>query len=159
LRAAMTSGVDLLRGLAGMMQIDFLGIPGVTDGLDNNFAGQAEGALESLKTHDLVAIHIEAPDEAGHGGNTEEKINAIEKIDKEVLGRLRSWRKDDLRMPDHPTPIKIRTHCPDPVPFLIYGNGNKPNGACRFTEAEAAKTGLSIDPGYTIMERLIRGLV
>ncbi len=157
LTAAMTTGVDLLRGLAQMIGMDILDIPGVSDGLDNNYAAQAAGALEALKEHDLVVIHVEAPDEAGHSGLVDEKVEAIERIDREVLSRIRSWRSNTLRvliMPDHPTPIDIRTHSPDPVPFLLWGEGFAANGAKRCTEAEAAKTGLSIDTGYNIMGRL-----
>ncbi len=159
-RAAMTSGVDLLRGLARMVGMDVLEIPGVTDGPDNDYAAQASGALEALKEHDLVVIHIEAPDEAAHSGSVSEKVEAIQRVDGEVVSRLRSRQPDGLRvliMPDHPTPIKTRTHSPDPVPFMLWGAGFSANGGGRFTEAEAAKTGLFIDPGYNIMGRLIEG--
>ena len=127
LNAAMTSGVDLLRGLAKMAGMEILDIKGVTDGPDNDNAAQADGALEALKKNDLVVIHIEAPDEAGHGGHIDEKIEAIENIDKEVVGRLREYRGDlrVLVMPDHPTPITVRTHIADPVPFLLWGKGIK----------------------------------
>jgi 2,3-bisphosphoglycerate-independent phosphoglycerate mutase len=157
LKAAMTSGVDLLRGLAKMASMDILNIEGVTDGLDNDNAGQAVGALEALNKHDLVVVHIEAPDEAGHGGHTEEKIAAIEKIDAEVVSRLLD-HDGDLRvliMPDHPTPLTARTHTADPVPFLLWGKGVEANGASRFTEKEAVKTGVFIEEGYKIMGRLI----
>jgi len=159
LKAALTSGVDLLRGLGQMVAMDILlDIPGVTDGLDNDHAAQVIGALKSLEGHDLVVIHIEAPDEAAHAGAIDDKVESIKRIDSEVLGRLRSWPGDNLRvlvMPDHPTPISLRTHSPDPVPFLLWGPGFTANGGRRFTEAEAAKTGLFIDPGYNIMGRLL----
>ncbi len=158
LEAAITSGVDLLPGLAQMIGMDTLDIPGVTDGLDNDYAAQAAGALEALEEHDLVVIHIEAPDEAAHAGSIDDKIEAIQRIDREVVSRLRSWRQNALRlliMPDHPTPINTQTHSPDPVPFLLWGAEFTTNGARRFTEAEAAKTGLFIDPGYNIMRRLM----
>ena len=158
LDAAMTSGVDLLRGLARLTGMDVLEIPGVTDGLDNDYAAQAVGALNALDEHDLVVIHIEAPDEAAHAGSVDDKIEAIQKADAEVLSQLRNWRPDTLRllvMPDHPTPIKTRTHSPDPVPFLLWGAGFTANGAKRFTESEAKNTGLFIDEGYNIMSRLI----
>jgi len=159
LEGAMTSGVDLLRGLAGLVGMDSLEIPGVTDGMDNDYTAQADGALKALEHRDLVVIHIEAPDEAAHGGSIDDKVEAIQEIDREVISRLRSWRPDTLRvlvMPDHPTPIKTQTHSPDPVPFMLWGEGFANNGARRFTEAEAAKTGLFIDPGYNIMGRLIK---
>ncbi|MGD0857429.1 MAG: cofactor-independent phosphoglycerate mutase [Dehalococcoidia bacterium] len=160
LKAAMTSPVDLLRGLADMADMENLSIEGVTDGLDNDYAAQAEGALEALEKRDLVVIHIEAPDEMGHRGAIQDKIAAIENIDSEVIRRLLAWKGDDLKvlvMPDHPTPIKLKTHCAEPVPFLIWGKGVKGKGGLRFTEPEASKTGLSVEPGYKIMDRFIRG--
>jgi 2,3-bisphosphoglycerate-independent phosphoglycerate mutase len=113
--------------------------------------------LEALKKHDLVFIHIEAPDEAGHGGYIDEKVKAIENIDAQVVGELRKYRGDlrILVMPDHPTPITIRTHSSDPVPFLMWGKGFNANGAGRFTEAEAKATGVYIADGYKIMGKLI----
>ena len=158
LMAAMTSGVDLLRGLARLTGMSVLEIPGVTDGLDNDYAAQAEGALSALKEHDLVVIHIEAPDEAAHEGAIDDKIEAIQSIDRDVIGRIRSWQEDDLRvlvMPDHPTPVGVRTHTADPVPFMLWGAGFKANGARRFTEEEAKSTGVFIEDGYNIMGRLI----
>ena len=157
LKAAMTSGVDLLRGLAKMAGMEILNIKGVTDGPDSDNAAQVNGALEAFKKFDLVVVHIEAPDEAGHGGNIDEKIKTIENVDKQVVGRLMKY-KGDLRvliMPDHPTPIAVRTHTPDPVPFLIWGKGINANGAARFTEAEAKKTGVFIGEGYKIMGKLV----
>ncbi len=157
LAAAMTSGVDLLKGLAKITGMAVLDIPGVTDGPDNDNAAQINGALEALKKYDLVVVHIEAPDEAGHSGSIDDKVKAIEKIDKEVVDRLRKY-PGDLRvlvMPDHPTPIARRTHTPDPVPFLIWGKGVQANGMKRFTEAGAERTGVFIDDGYKIMSRLI----
>ena len=123
----MTSGVDLLRGLAKMAGMEILNIKGVTDGPDSDNAAQVSGALAALKKNDLVVVHIEAPDEAGHGGHIDEKIKAIEDIDEQVVSRLREY-KGDLRvliMPDHPTPVTVRTHTSDPVPFLMWGKGIK----------------------------------
>lgn len=157
LGAALTSGVDLLKGLARMVEVDVLEIPGVTDGPDNDYAAQAEGALEALRDHDLVVVHIEAPDEAAHAGSIDDKVEAIQRIDSDVVGQVRSWQ-GELRllvMPDHPTPIKTRTHSPEPVPFLLWGTGIGANGAGGFSEAEAEKTGLFVDPGYNIMGKLI----
>ena len=158
--AAMTSGVDLLRGLARMTEMDILDILGVTDGQDNDYAAQAVGALKALEEHDLVVIHIEAPDEAGHAGSIDDKIEAIQRVDREVLSQLRNWRAKTFRMlimPDHPTPIKIQTHTDEPVPFLLWGAGFTANGAKRFTEAEAKRTGFSIEQGYKIMSKLVEG--
>jgi 2,3-bisphosphoglycerate-independent phosphoglycerate mutase len=158
LGAALTSGVDLLKGLAKMMGMKVLDIKGVTDGPDNDYAAQASGAIKALDDNDLVVIHIEAPDEAAHAGSINDKIEAIEKIDKEVISRLRAYAKDDLRllaMPDHPTPIEIRTHSPEPVPFLMWGKGFESNGAGEYSEAAAKSTGLFMPDGYKIMGRLL----
>jgi 2,3-bisphosphoglycerate-independent phosphoglycerate mutase len=157
LSAAMTSGVDLLRGLAKMAGMTVLNIKGVTDAIDSDNVAQAKGALKALKKHDLIVIHIEAPDEAGHGGHTDEKIKAIEDVDAEVVSRLREY-KGDLRilvMPDHPTPITTRTHSPDPVPFLMWGSGITANGAARFTETQAKAAGVFMADGYKIMGKLL----
>lgn len=160
LSAAMTSGVDLLRGLAKMAKIDNLDIPGVTDGMDNDCAAQVSGALKALDKHDLVIIHIEAPDEAAHGGHIDDKIKAIERVDREVMQRILAYKKDGLRvltMPDHATPIEVRTHVADPVPFLLWGSGLKDINAKTFSEKEAKSAGIFIEDGYTIMRRLIQG--
>jgi len=158
LNAAMTSGVDLLNGLAQLAGMEVLEIPGVADNLDNDYAAQAEGTLAALSAHELVVVHIEAPDEASHDRDIDAKIDAIQKIDGEVVSRLSSFPGDIrlLIMPDHPTPITVQTHTDDPVPFLIWGKGLTPNGARRFTEAEAKETGLSLEKGYKIMERFIQ---
>ncbi len=158
LTAAMTSGVDLLRGLAQMVGMDVLDIKGVTDGADSDHEAQVNGALATLDNHDLAVIHIEAPDELAHAGSIEGKVEAIQKVDGEVISRLRSWQKDSLRvliMPDHATPIEVRTHTDDPVPFLLWGPGFTSSGAKRLTEAEAKSTGVFIEEGYKIMGRLV----
>jgi 2,3-bisphosphoglycerate-independent phosphoglycerate mutase len=157
LNAALTSGVDLLKGLAKMMGMKVLDIPGVSDGPDNDYAAQAEGALKALEDKDLVVVHIEAPDEAAHAGSIDGKIEAIEKIDSEVISRLRSYTGELrlLAMPDHPTPIETRTHSPEPVPFLFWGKGFGPNGAKNYTEAAAKRTGLFVADGYKIMGKFL----
>jgi len=157
LDAALTSAVDLLRGLARMAKIDILDIPGVTDGLDNDYAAQVQGALSALQRHDLAIIHVEAPDEAGHVASVDGKIEAIERVDSDVVGRILSSKKDAIRvlaLPDHPTPIATQTHSSEPVPFVLWGQGVERNGAKRLTEAEAKGTGVFIDTGYSLMDML-----
>jgi len=156
-RAAMISGVDLLSGLARMLGMEVLSISGVTDGQDNDYSSQGEGAIRALGDHDMVVVHVEAPDEAAHDGSVENKRKAIEQIDAEILGRLRKYPAHLrlLVMPDHPTPILVKTHTSDPVPFLLWGPGFSSNGASRFTEEEARKTGLFIEEGYNIMSKLV----
>ena len=154
LRASLSSPVDLLRGLALQTGIEVVHISGVSDGPDNDYAAQAEGCLGVLADRDLVVIHIEAPDECGHDGDAAAKIASIEAIDREVIGRLRDWRGDKLRLliqPDHPTPVSLRTHTAEPVPCLLWGDGLAGGGAVRFTEAAAAGTGLFIENGYNVM--------
>ncbi len=160
LKAALTSGVDLLRGLGQMTGMTILDIKGVTDNMENNFIGQAEGALAALGRHDLVVIHVEAPDEAGHSGNIDEKIEAIQRTDSEVVSRLLSYKDEPLRilvLPDHPTPVAARTHVAEPVPFLMWGPGFVANGAVRFTESEAKSTGVLVTQGHNVMSSFTGG--
>ena len=156
-RAAVTSAVDVLKGLGRMMGMEILEIPGVKDGLDNDFKAQAKGALDALKKYDLTVIHIEATDEASHVGSVEEKVEAIERIDRDVIAQILEYKGDKVRllvMPDHLTPIATRTHSPEPVPFLKWGLGISPNGAKRFTEAEGRRTGFFVD-GFNIMKGFV----
>jgi len=159
--AAMTSGVDLLGGLAVLAGMDRLEIAGVTGGSDNDYAGQTEGALAALADHDLVIIHVESPDEEGHAGDTAAKLAAIEAIDSDVVSRVVAFAEErggDVRvlaMPDHPTPIAIKTHVGEPVPFIVWGPGIEPNGASAYSESEAAGTGLVLDPGFAVMDELL----
>ena len=158
--AAMTSGVSLLKGLAKMVRMENLDIPGVTDGLDNDYAAQAAGALKALQRCDAVFIHVEAPDEAAHSGHIKEKVEAIERVDREMLARLLSEGEDNLRMlvmPDHATPIEVRTHTSDPVPFVLWGPGFQATGAKVFSEAEARRSSIFIAEGYTLMRKLTEG--
>lgn len=161
LDAAMTSGVDVMRGLAQMVGIQVLDIPGVTGGPDNDYASQAIGALEALRSCDMAIIHIEATDDAAHAGLADEKIAAIEAVDREIVGRLLAWSGDDFRvlvLPDHSTPIEVQTHVADPVPFVLWGAGFATTGRSRglaFTEKEAERTGVFIHEGSDIMARLI----
>lgn len=159
LRGAMTSGVDLLNGLAELTGLARLDIPGVTDGPDNDYAMQAEGALKALRDLDLVVIHVETPDEEGHAGNVAGKIAGIEAIDREVVGRAIHFDGDVrlLCMPDHPTPIALKTHVGEAVPFVLAGPGVPHNGASSYGEAAAAATGFVLDPGRLVMDELLRG--
>ncbi len=159
LRAAMTSGVGLLNGLAKLAGIDILTILGVTDNIDNNYAAQARGMLEALQNYDLVFCHVEAPDESAHEGLTDEKIKSIEAIDELMIGPLRSWQGPDLRvlvMPDHPTPIRLKTHVDDPVPFVLWGPGFEANGAVAFSEKQGQGTGLKLAHAHELMQMLAR---
>jgi len=160
---AMISAVDLCKGLGKLRGMEVITVAGATGWIDTDYAGKAEAALAALERHDLVYVHIEAPDEAGHGGLLTEKIQAIEDIDAHVLGRMlprldthvRDYRL--LFMPDHPTPIPKRTHTADPVPFLVYESMKKQaHPGQRFTEKDAAATGVFIEAGYELLGRLVR---
>ena len=158
IKGAMTSAVDLLRGLGKMAGLKLLDISGVTDNIDNDYAAQATGALKALEDHDIVFIHVEAPDEAGHSGSAEDKISSIEVIDREIVSRILASNNDAIQvlvMPDHPTPVTIQTHTEEPVPFVVWGKGIVSNGATRFTEVEAKKTGAFVENGYSMMDKIV----
>ncbi|MDR2716274.1 MAG: 2,3-bisphosphoglycerate-independent phosphoglycerate mutase [Coriobacteriaceae bacterium] len=153
---ALNSAVDLLVGLARMTGMRVYRFEGVTDGPTNDFAAQAAGAITMLEDgNEVVIVHVEAPDAAGHDGCSAEKKRAIEESDRHVLGALREYAKTHpLRiavMPDHPTPLSTRKHSHEPVPFVVAGPGIAHNGARRMTEAQAARTGVLIDPGHAFM--------
>jgi 2,3-bisphosphoglycerate-independent phosphoglycerate mutase len=161
-RAALTSPVDLLKGLAVQTGIDFLPIPGVTDGADNDYAGQMEAALAGLGDHDLVFVHVESPDEAGHAGDARGKVQAVEQVDAlmlpQVLAAPVAAAAAALRvlvLPDHPTPLDIRTHAAEPVPFVMWGPGAEANGAGAYTENEARATGFTVAPGHLLMRMFL----
>ncbi len=157
-RGAITSGVDLLQGLGKMVGLHVLDIPGVTGDIWNDYAGQIGGAVAALESHDLVVAHVEAPDEAGHDGSIDDKIEAIERIDSEMVSVLRRLDPESTRIliaPDHPTPIETQTHVADPVPFVIWGAGFSGNGVSRFTEAEAVSTGVHVDAAHLLMDKFV----
>jgi len=159
---AVITGVDLLRGLATYIGWNIIEVPGATAYLDTDYDAKAKYAIEALETHDMVLVHIEAPDEAGHEGNTHEKIRAIENIDRKIVGPvLEALEKyDDFRilvLPDHYTSISKRTHTSDPVPFAIYGTGCDNKSNLEFTESNAGETGLKVKQGYQLMSQFIKG--
>jgi 2,3-bisphosphoglycerate-independent phosphoglycerate mutase len=158
-KAALNSGVDLLNGIAQLACIRRYAFAGVTDGPDNDYAAQGEGALAMLAENDVVFVHVESPDAEGHDGNAEGKRRAVEAIDREIISRLRACAAEQplrvLALPDHPTPVATKRHTSEPVPFVMAGPGIAQNGAARLTEAEAAATGLFVDPGYRLLSTLL----
>lgn len=152
LTGAMISAVDLLKGIGIYAGLEVIDVPGATGTIDTNYAGKVDAALDALKHVDFVYLHIEAPDEAAHEGNLGLKIRALELFDQRVVGPVieglkqssEDWRV--MLMPDHATPIEIRTHSRDPVPFAIMGKGILPDAVKSFDE-EAAKRG-----GYGTVE-------
>ncbi len=162
LRGAAISAVDLVRGIAVFAGFDNIRVPGATGFLDTDYAAKGEYALRALDDHDLVFIHIEAPDEAGHMGDREEKIKAIEAIDEKIAGPLleRLPRLGPFKIlvtSDHATPLALRTHRRDPVPFALATREQIAAGPTprKYGEREAAGTGVTIETGHSIIARLL----
>jgi 2,3-bisphosphoglycerate-independent phosphoglycerate mutase len=161
LKGAAITAVDLARGLAKLIGFDLINVPGATGFLDTNYKGKGEATIDALKNYDIVFVHIEAPDEAGHGGNIMGKKKAVEQIDKYIVGpvyeaiqKYGDWRI--LVAPDHPTPVRTGSHSAEPVPFAIAGNGVSGVLHETFSEANAAKTGLKINNGSELMEYFLK---
>lgn len=159
LSGSIISAVDLLKGMGICMGLESIDVPGATGYLDTNYVGKAEYALESLKRHDFVYLHVEAPDEAGHSGDREAKIQAIEDFDKEVLGTILKRKKElgDFKimiLPDHATPLSLRTHVSDPVPFLIYSSTKETKSSInKFDETIAERTDVTKqEKGHQLMD-------
>lgn len=164
LDGSVVAAVDLIKGIGVYAGLSVIAVPGATGYVDTNFKGKAEYALRELETKDFVLIHVEAPDEAGHNGSAPDKVRAIERIDREMLGPIldRARSGGDLSvlvLPDHPTPIAIRTHSQEPVPFIFYPAppGLSPAPGKRYTEADAKATGQFIDPGTRLIGYLLAG--
>lgn len=153
---AMISAVDLLKGIAVGAGMTVVEVPGASGSLHTNYEGKAAAAVAALQNHDFVYIHVEAPDEMGHQGSIENKIQAIENLDRRVVAKVvQALQGKDYRLlilPDHPTPIAIRTHTGKSVPYILYDSRFDKNTGIRYTEKEAATTGISIDAGYTLMD-------
>lgn len=163
-KASVISAVDLIKGIglcAGMKVIE---VEGATGNIDTNFKGKGEAALKTLLDgQDLVYIHVEAPDECGHHGDLEGKIQAIERIDQDIVGPLLKGLEETgedysiLVMPDHPTPISIKTHISDPIPYLLYCSTDvTDSGIDTYTEKTGKSTGVYVEPGYLLMQQLLK---
>jgi 2,3-bisphosphoglycerate-independent phosphoglycerate mutase len=158
---SMISAVDLLKGLGILRGMEVINVPGATGWIDTDYVGKAKAALNSLSSHDMSFIHVEAPDEAGHAGLIKEKIQAIEHFDEKVVGQVLMHMEEQaepfrvLFLPDHPTPIRKRTHTADPVPFAIYDSTSPRENKWKFTEKDAMHTGLFIEEGYKLLGRLL----
>jgi 2,3-bisphosphoglycerate-independent phosphoglycerate mutase len=163
LEGSMISAVDLTKGLGIYAGFDVVNVPGATGWIDTNYVGKAEHALWALKTKDIVYLHVEAPDEAGHTGDLKNKIKAIEDFDEFVVGNIVHGMKqfDEYRilaLPDHPTPVELRTHSADPVPFVIYDNTKeRTGGPVTYDETIAdRKDALVFKDGYTLMDHFLQ---
>lgn len=158
-KGVVISGVDLIKGLGALAGLRIVEVPGATAYFDTNFEGKADYAMDALdKGSDLAFIHIEAPDEAGHEGMIEEKVNAIENIDKRVVGRiLKRIRGKENRyrigfLCDHATPISLKTHSMDPIPFVI--SGGKRDGVTKYDEESSKKGSYGLRKGHEFIELL-----
>ena len=160
--ATMISAVDLLKGIGKFSNMKVVNVEGATGYIDTNFKGKADAAIEAFKNgSDFVYIHVEAPDECGHRGEVDNKVKSIELIDKFIVGPVVSYLKTQgdfkvLVTPDHATPLAVRTHTNDPIPFMIYDSRKKLDGVDNLCEKEAKTKGVYIDPGYTLMNKFIK---
>jgi len=162
LKGSVISAVDLVKGLGICAGLKAVEVQGATGNINTNFKGKAEAALQELKSgQDFVYIHIEAPDECGHRHEIDNKVKSIELIDQLILGTLLEGLNEyeDYKimiLPDHPTPLAIRTHTSDPVPYMIYQKKREIESPAKsYDEFEAAKTGLFIEKGHELMSHFI----
>lgn len=162
-RGAMISAVDLLKGIAVGAGMQVLHVEGATGGLTTNYEGKAAAAAKALLDdgNDFAYIHVEAPDEMGHQGSIENKVKSIEYLDQRVIQPLYealAASGEDFRilvMPDHPTPIRLRTHTGDPVPYLLFDSRAQSGTGVLYNEAAAETTGIYVEHGYTLIDKLL----
>lgn len=162
LKGAMISAVDLLKGIAVGAGMKVIEVPGANGTLHTNYEGKAMAAVKVLleEDYDFVYIHVEAPDEMGHQGSIKNKIQSIEYLDQRVIKVVADEMKKagaDYRMlvmPDHPTPIRCRTHTSDPVPYLLYDSTAEQDNKWQYNEAEAKQSGIVVKEGYTVIDKL-----
>ena len=163
-KGAMISAVDLLKGIAVGAQMNNIEVEGADGTLETNYEGKAEAAVKAVTEdgNEFVYIHVEAPDEMGHQGSIERKVKAIEYLDTRVIGPVYEAMKasgEDFRMlimPDHPTPICIRTHSSDPVPYMLYDSTKEESNTWNYNEKEAKESGNYLDDGYTLINELLK---
>jgi 2,3-bisphosphoglycerate-independent phosphoglycerate mutase len=158
---SVISAVDLIRGMGKYAGLSVVEVPGATGYFDTNYEGKGAYGVDALRERDFLFMHVEAPDEAGHVGDVEEKIRAIENFDKLVVGPIveelsRSKEYRAMVLPDHLTPISVRTHVADPVPYAVCGTGVPANGALHYSEAEAKKGGAIIENGYELLPSYLK---
>lgn len=163
IKGSVVSAVDLIKGIGYCAGLNVIDVEGATGNVNTNFDGKAEAAVQALKNgDDFVYVHLEAPDEAGHRHEIDNKVKAIELIDSKIAAPIIEYLKNSgedysiLVMPDHPTPLAIRTHTSAPIPYLLYSSKNSvsDSGYTTYTEAEAKKTGVFVEHGYTLINKL-----
>ena len=164
LKGAMISAVDLLKGIAVGADMKVCQVEGATGSIDTNYEGKAQAAIDSLLKDgcDFAYIHVEAPDEMGHQGELEHKIQSIADLDSRIIAPIKKAMEEageDFRMlvlPDHPTPLRIRTHSADPVPYVLYDSTCQRRTAKRYSEAEAKASGIFEPQGHKLLERFLQ---
>ena len=160
LKGAVISGVDLIKGMSVYAGLNVIEVPGITGYLDTDYAAKGRYAVNALDEFDIIYIHIEAPDEAGHNGNRMEKVQCIEQIDEKIVGPVAKAIKERgegriLISPDHPTPVIKRTHTRDAVPFLVWGTGVSPDKVETFSEKSCATGKLGTVKGHDLIKKIL----
>jgi len=163
-KGMMISAVDLLKGIAVGAGMGVANVEGANGGLHTNYEGKTDAAVKALLEdgYDFAYIHVEAPDEMGHQGSVEKKVKAVENLDERVIKRLcdaLDSQNVDYRllvMPDHPTPIRIRTHSAEAIPYMLYDSTEKQNNTWNYNEKEAACSGISQSEGYKLIDKLLQ---
>ena len=164
LKGAMVSAVDLLKGIAVGAGMQICQVEGATGSIDTNYEGKAQAAVDALLKDgcDFVYIHVEAPDEMGHQGEMHHKVRSIEDLDSRIIAPVKKAMEnagEDFRMlvlPDHPTPLRIRTHSSDPVPYVLYDSTMERRSLASYTEANARATGIYEPTGHGLMARFLK---
>lgn len=161
LRGSIISAVDLVNGIGRLAGLDVIAVPGATGYYDTDYAAKGRYALDSLAAKDFVYVHVESPDEAGHNGDHQQKVKAIEQIDLHIIGAIRNWSagRNDVRLlvsPDHPTPVGKRTHTRAPVCFFMCGEGITSNRVSGFSETISLCTGIKFKSGVELIDRFFK---
>jgi len=163
IKGAVISAVDLIKGIGLCAKMKSIDVEGATGNVHTNYDGKAQAAIKAFKDgEDLVFVHVEAPDECGHRAEIENKVLSVELIDKKILSPVYEYLKQSgehfriMVLPDHPTPLCLRTHTIDPVPFLIYDSKKNFDGCDTFTEATAKSKNYYIPKGHTLMQLLLK---
>jgi len=159
LHGAVVTAVNLVRGLARLVGWEAIRVPGATGYVDTDYAAKGRYAIDALMSHDLVLVHVEAPDEASHERDVRAKVRAIEQIDRQIVGPLMAARLPEplrlLIVPDHVTTVRDGKHSPDAVPFAMWGAGVEASSGVPFTESHARATEVAVEPGWHLMSEFL----
>lgn len=159
IKGATIAAVDLIKGIGSYLGLKNIEVPGATGYIDTNYKAKGKYAIKALNNYDFVYIHVEAPDEAGHAGDVEEKIKAIENIDSKILGQIiDNVNMEELTiavLPDHFTPVSVKTHTSEPVPYVLYSPRLKPDDVYSYDEFSAKNGSLGIDKGYNLIKKMM----